>query len=225
MTQSTEADRLVILRAFRPGGEAIPTCECLDDDTLAALAEGILEPETRDDALSHVAGCDRCRRIAASVARAIADPEVARAARAERFARGSRVRRFTAASLIVAAAAALVLLVLPSHVEESLPTHRTRPIAAAAPPEVLRPIGTVAEARTFSWGPVPGADRYRVSLFDAVGAVLYEAELTGTVLTLPDTVRAVPGETYWWKVDARLGFDRWVGSSLIEFSVEVVSPQ
>jgi hypothetical protein len=66
---------------------------------------------------------------------------------------------------------------------------------------------------------VSGADRYRVTLFDADGAVRYEIELAGTVVILPDSVLPAPGGTYWWRVDARLGFDRWAGSALIEFSV------
>ena len=223
MTGHNEADRLTGLRAFRPGGELVPTPQCLDDDTLAALAEGRLGPEARDTALAHVAGCDRCRRVVASVARAIADPEVAREVRAVELAGRPRVRRFTAVGLGVAAAAALVLLAWPSRIEDPLSSHRARPITAAAAPEAVRPVGTVAEAGSLSWKPVSGADRYRVTVFDAVGSVRYETELADTVLSLPDSVLAAPGETCWWRVDARLGFDRWVGSTLIEFTVEDVS--
>jgi len=66
---------------------------------------------------------------------------------------------------------------------------------------------------------VPGADRYRVTLFDASGHVLYETQLAGTVAVLPDTVVLVAGRPYLWKVAARTGWDRWSPSELVEFSL------
>jgi hypothetical protein len=83
----------------------------------------------------------------------------------------------------------------------------------------MSPVGAVAAAPLLRWAPVDGADRYRVTLFDADGEVLYETELTDTVAPVPDTVAVLPGQTYLWKVEARTDFDRWVGSELVEFSI------
>jgi len=34
----------------------------------------------------------------------------------------------------------------------------------------------------------------------------------------------VSGRPYLWKVEARIGFDRWVTSTLVEFSIAAPSP-
>lgn len=69
------------------------------------------------------------------------------------------------------------------------------------------------------WSPVAGADRYRVTVFDATGGVVYASESADTVLAFPDSITLVPGASYLWKVDARTGFDRWATSELAEFRV------
>jgi hypothetical protein len=219
MTGPNESDRLTRVRALRSDSEAMVTPSCLDEDTLAALAEGMVEPDRRPSALSHLAGCGRCRRAVASVARALANPEVAGEIRSLERSGRRPVRHFVPAALGVAAAAAIILFAWLPQLEDPTQPHRASPITAAPAPEAVGPVGPVSEAQSLRWTPVSGADRYRVTLFDAGGSVVYEAELTGTSLILPDSVQLVPGRTYGWKVDARLGFDRWAGSKLIEFSI------
>jgi hypothetical protein len=193
-----------------------PTPECLDDDTIAALADGTLAPVTRAVVLPHVAGCARCRTAVASVARALADTGVAR--EVERVDGGRR--RFYRIALPVAAAAALLLVLMwPRQVEDGGPLHRAPPITASAVPVPLSPIGTVADAGVLRWTAVAGADRYRVTLSDAGGRVLYEMQVADTVAALPDSLVLVPGRSYVWLVEARIGFDRWSVSRLVEFSV------
>jgi hypothetical protein len=220
MIEPHDVKRLATVRVGRAGGESLPTPHCLYDDSIAALAEGVLDAGARAAGVAHLAVCDRCRRAVASVARALADPVVAREVRAVELAGRPRIRRFGWAALGAAAAAAVLLLVVPREVEEPLPPHRALPITAAPAPEAVWPVGPVAEARSLRWTPVSGADRYRVTLFDADGAVRYETELAGTVVDLPDSVLPAPGEAHWWRVEARLGFDRWAASALIEFIVE-----
>lgn len=212
-------------RALAPHarGDHPSTPDCLDEDTLTALAEGTLDAETHTAVTPHVASCPRCRHLVASVARAIADPDVAKEIRAlvGDAAEGSRRRRVQRTGWIaagVAAASVLLLLAWPPPLDEPLP-HRALPMTAAPAPEAVSPVGTVAEARSLRWTAAPGADRYRVTLFDAAGTILYETELADTVAVLPDSVLPVPGVTYWWEVEARVGFDRWAASGLIEFSV------
>ena len=99
------------------------------------------------------------------------------------------------------------------------PGHRAPPPATATTPVPLAPIGPVADAAILRWSAVAGADRYRVTLFDAGGRVVYEARLPDTVAALPDSIVLAPGRTYLWKVEARTGFDRWAASELVEFSI------
>jgi hypothetical protein len=77
----------------------------------------------------------------------------------------------------------------------------------------------VADATTLLWTAVAGADRYRVTLSDALGGVLYETQLADTVAALPDSIALVSGRSYVWMVEARTGFDRWSTSRLVEFSI------
>lgn len=208
------------LQALR-GGEIrtdAPTAACLDDDAVAALAEGSLDAASRSAMLPHLAACPRCRRAVASVARALADSSVAREITA---AEGGGRRRFYRVALIAlpAAAALVLLLARPWTPDQGAPLHRAPTITAGAGPTLVSPVGAVADARALRWSGVPGADRYRVTLFDAGGRVLYETELADTRAALPDSIVLVPGQPYLWKVEARTGFDRWSASELIEFSI------
>jgi hypothetical protein len=196
-----------------PAGAVTP--ECLDDDTLAALAEGSLDASARPVALAHLAECPRCRGVVASVARALADTKVSR----EVGAAEGRGRRFYRVALPAAAAAALIILALPRPSGDGELAHRGPTITASTAPEPVSPVGAVAEPRSLRWASVAGADRYRVTLFDATSRVLYERVLSDTEAVLPDSIRFAPGRSYLWKVDARTGYDRWAASSLVEFRV------
>ena len=225
MTGPDEAEGLRRLLLAHAGGDVPLTPECVDDDTIAALAEGSLDDRERDAVLAHVGACARCRGLVASVARALSDPAVAREIRAVEHGRQSdgaygrrRRGRLAAGGAAAAAAAAVLLLARPGQIHEP-PPHRASPITLAPAPEAIRPVGPVERASMLAWKPVPGADRYRIALFDAGGAVLYEAESPDTVAALPDSVLPRPGATYWWQVEARVGFDRWAASDLVEFSV------
>jgi hypothetical protein len=206
--------------AYRTRGDAARAEGCLDDATAAALAEGSLDAAARTAVMPHLAACVRCRHLVATVAAALSDRDVARAILAAESGARPRWRvpfgGRTAAG--VAAAAILLLLTWPAPPEDVSP-HRASPITAAPAPDAVAPLGAVAGARALRWTAVPGSDRYRVTLFDAEGNVLYGVELAHTVVALPDSVLPAPGGTYWWTVEARLGFDRWVASDLFEFSV------
>src|SRR5213593_1160321 len=70
----TDFDRLDRLRElFHTRETPIAKPECLDEHTVAALADGALDAKTRGRALAHVATCALCRRAVASVVEALAD--------------------------------------------------------------------------------------------------------------------------------------------------------
>ena len=191
-----------------------PTPDCLQDDLIAAVADGSLAPDARAAVLAHVASCSRCRDAVASVARALADPAVAR----ELSASPNGRRRYRIA--VPLAAAAVLLLLLWSPGNDPTSGHRGAPPPPPATTPIPRfPVGTVAIVNDLRWSPVAGADRYRVTVFDAKGSVVYATETSGSDVAFPDSIALVPDAAYLWKVDARTGFDRWVASDLVEFRV------
>jgi hypothetical protein len=81
------------------------------------------------------------------------------------------------------------------------------------------PIAPVAGARTggpLIWSRVDGADRYRVTVFDSGGSPLWQEATRDTTLVLTAD-RLTGGARHHWKVEARLGIDRWTASPLAEF--------
>lgn len=204
-----------LLRATAPRpGPAGP--DCLDEATIAAMADGALDAGSRTVATQHLASCARCRTAVAAVSRIMADAAVAKeAAAAERLVAAWRWHL----PVGLAAAAIILLFAWPRPVDDGRLVHRAPTITAATQPVVLAPVGAVADAATFRWAAVAGADRYRLTLFDSAGRVLYETLLGDTAVALPDSVALSPGRTYFWKVEARTGWDRWSASELVEFSI------
>ena len=194
------------------------TRDHLDLDTLGAMAEGALDAESRAAALPHLASCAQCRADLASITRALAEPELVREIRAVET---PAPKRWWRVAVPVAAAALLLVLIRPDALFRSDPVgrHRSPALTNGTAPSGMIPTGTVASVPRLVWRPVEGADRYRVTLFDAGGRTLYEAEPRDTVVFLPDSLRITPGERYLWRVEAQVGFDRWVASDLIEFTV------
>ena len=220
----TETDRLDRLRGYFHTGEIpIATPHCLEAETLGALADGTLQADARARALEHLAACAFCRRAVASVTEALADGPITHEidvveGRARRW---GKVLRVTVP--LAAAATVLILLWSPENVADS--PHRGGETAQTVSPTPRAPRGTVASTQRMMWAGVPGSDRYRVTVFDAQGDVLYENQLSDTVATVPDTVRFIPGRLYLWKVEARTGWDRWVSSELVEFTIARAPPE
>jgi hypothetical protein len=215
----TDFDRLDRLRGhFHTSETAIAKPDCLDEHTVAALADGNLEAEARGRALTHVATCALCRRSVASVAEALADGPITREIEVVEGRRRRRVPLLRIAVPLGAAATVLLLLWSPALNQSSV--HRgSPPPLSTATPVPHAPVGTVAAVHDFRWSYVAGADRYRVTVFDAAGSVLFAAEASDTIVAFPDSIALAPGAAYLWKVDARTGFDRWAGSVLTEFSI------
>jgi hypothetical protein len=188
---------------------------CLDDHTIAALAEGTLDGPARVAALPHIASCARCRVAIASVSAALSEPSLAREIATTARAR-PRLPRIAVAAL---AAAVLLIVAVPRRGNEDGPLHRSPGITAVASPVLVAPAGVVRDVGALRWATVGGADRYRATLFDGTGVVLYEIQTADTVVALPDSVRLAPGRSYLWKVEARTGWGRWSASELIVFTI------
>lgn len=117
----------------------------------------------------------------------------------------------------LAAAATLVLLLMP---QGRSPGHREPLVVTTQAPVGIAPSGNVTGPGAMVWSRVPGADRYRVSVFDSAGRVLWEQATPDTAMALPSSVRLAPHAVHFWRVYARTGYDRWVESSLMEFRIE-----
>ena len=215
----SDFDRLDRLRGlFHTRETPIAKPDCLDVHTVAALAESSLDPEARGRALAHVATCALCRRAVASVAEALAAVPITHEIEIVegRRRRGGPILRIA----VPLAAAATVLLLLWSPAADRFPRHRGPPPPPPATTPIPRsPVGAVAAVNDLRWSHVAGADRYRITVFDATGGVVFAAEASDTVVAFPDSITLVPGASYLWKVDARTGFDRWAASELTEFRV------
>ena len=175
---------------------------------------------------SHYLTCERCQnelRLALAIREAL--PEVREAglhapAELEVSVISSRFRGRTAAALAAAAVLAGLLLVRPFKLnEESAPVHRDEATAVEVAPSLRAPGGVVATVETFQWSQVPAADLYRLTVYDAEAAVVWEVETRDTLITPPDGTEFEPDARYIWQVAARVGFDRWVSSELVEFTI------
>jgi hypothetical protein len=183
------------------------------------MAAGDATADARAD-VKHIAACAYCRRRVASVVRALADPEVAREiVAADHSTKRPRLRSRTFVPLAAAAAAVLLFVVLPRPSDEGVDSHRAPTLTEGTVPALIFPLGTVSRVDTLRWAAVDGADRYRVTLFDAAGNVVHETQLRDTVAALPDSIELAPRRPYLWKVEARTAFDRWSASDLVEFSL------
>ncbi len=198
---------------------------CLDELAIAELVDGVAEAEHRAAMLAHVAGCATCRSRIASVARLLDEPELRSELEAidqptvrRRVLRPARVAGIAG----LAAAAALILLVArPGTLQElgDSSEHRDPVITLAVPPSTVQPVGAVEVLTTLVWTSVPRADLYEVTLFGSDGTVLWEAQISDTFALLPDSVPVLTAASYFWRVRARTGWDRWTESELTEFTL------
>src|SRR6266545_1846247 len=187
----SDFDRLDRLRGFFHTRETpIAKPDCLDEHTVAALADGTLDAETRGRALAHVATCALCRRAVASVAEALATVPITHEIE---IVEGRRRRRGPVLRVAVPlAAAATVLLLLWSPADDRSPGHRGATPPPATTPVPRSPLGAVAAVSDLRWSQVAGADRYRVTVFDAAGDAVYATEALDTVVAFPDSILLVP---------------------------------
>jgi len=173
---------------------------------LAAYLDGALPMEARRQLETHAAGCPTCRA------------EMTAAVHILRKAPGRRGRTF-ALPLGVAAAAALVVLLVHSPEHASQPSPRREAAVTAMPaPIALAPRGEVKAATVLLWSSVPRATRYRVLVADQGGDAVLRAETADTTLAIPDSVSLQAGASYVWKVEAEVGFGRWVASEMVPFT-------
>jgi hypothetical protein len=223
------ADIRRVIRGIEPSAldRSVAGDECLDEIALAEFAQGRSDADHRTGRIGHLAVCAHCRGELASIADVLGDPHVVAEIQGGTKASsrtGSRSRWFGIVGL--AAAASIVAIAWPRNASRSSQQpHRAPTITATAAPAAISPSGDVGTVGTLQWAAVPGADGYRVTVFEAGGRVMYQTQIVGTVVALPDSVVIVPHRSYLWKVEARTEFERWTSSELTEFRVDRGRPQ
>jgi hypothetical protein len=201
-----------------------------DEITDRALIEGYVADrlgEAETEAFeSHYLTCERCQnevRLALAIREAL--PEVREAglhapAESEVSVISRRLKVGAAAALAVAAVLAGLLLIPPAQLDrESAPAQRDEATGVEVAPSLGPPVGLVVSVEMFEWSQVPAADLYRITVYDAEGAVVWEAETRDTLITPPDSTEFEPDARYVWTVAARVGFDRWLSSELVDFTI------
>jgi hypothetical protein len=205
------------------------TEDCLDEESIAGLAEGNIDLGGSPVIITHVLGCARCARELASVSRLLDDEEVRRA-QETRHPNGSPARQrwpFVLGGLSVAAAAMLVVVLRPTLSSKvTKPTYREESVTSVAAPVLISPLGVATAPDTFRWSAVPRADRYRITVFDRGGAVVWETLTRDTAVALPDLLWHSVDATYLWRVEARVGWeDRWAASDLTTLTTRRPAPR
>lgn len=178
---------------------------------------------------AHYLTCDRCQRelrFGLAIRAALGEdssnePAVSGASPGSSdLPNRSRFRWAGAAALAAAAVLGGLLLAGPGDVLETpVSEHRQLERAPLVAPEPLEPVQEIGGVDAFLWRSVPDADLYRFTLYRADGELVHEAETTDTVLDAWGDMRLQAGEIYLWKVEARVGWDRWIESGLAPFSV------
>lgn len=179
---------------------------------VAAYLDRTLSPSDRSRVEEHLADCDVCRAEVIEVARLL---------------RTQPHRRSWHVPIGVAAAAAAVLLLVwrrPVEKPPLPPNYREPVVTSAAAPSAIAPRGAMTAASRFVWSGVPHADRYRLTVFDGTGSVVWETLTADTAAGLPEGIRLQRGTSYLWKIEAQTGWNRWVGSDLVEFSLGPARP-
>jgi hypothetical protein len=202
------------------------TCEAVQDgDLVARYVTDRLDPDALEEFEAHMLTCDRCQDEV-RLALALQEELPAQVGDASVLAGAARrPRRLPLAAVgtgLAAAAALLLVLVLPrsANLPTGLPDHRA-PSGIETPAELapvpLAPVGAVERVSDLIWSRVDGANRYRVTLLDEGGNVVWESETPDTTIAIPPAQSLASGTTYFWKVDARFGFERWLASDVAEF--------
>jgi len=172
---------------------------------VAAFLDRSLSAAEQSRIEAHLADCEECRTEVVEVADLV---------------RTQPLRRRWYLSVGLAAAAVLLVVTATIPLWRQGEESREPVITLAPAPHLLAPVDRVALVDTLRWTSVARADRYRVRLFDANGALLFEQSTTDTLLALPASTTLQPGATYYWMVEARAGWDRWSASPLTAFVPE-----
>lgn len=156
---------------------------------------------------AHLASCSECRGLLVGAHGVLA-------------AAGRPARRALGAGAIAAAVAAALFVFVRTGESPDLRRHSTL-LRDAAGPIPLIAYGPSGEAPVgplrFTWGSMPGALSYHLTVTRADGEAVWSHDGADTVAVLPSTADIVGGATHFWAVDALLADGTTVTTGLREF--------
>lgn len=165
---------------------------------MATYLDRRLGAADRDRVEGHLAGCAECRQEMIQVQGLLG--------------RSGRPRRLLLGAGLLAAAAALILIVLPASVG---------PVRSGGAPSILTAYGPTGDvplsSLRFVWGAAPGVATYRLTVSGVDGVPLWSGSVADTVMALPDSVRLQADQRYVWFADALLGDGSTRSTGLHEF--------
>ncbi|HLB11233.1 MAG TPA: hypothetical protein VK617_17010 [Gemmatimonadaceae bacterium] len=176
-------------------------------DDLASYVDATGTPALRARVEAHLADCTECCA------------EVIAVSRLMRIRSPGRRWHLPA---IAAVAAAIFLIVVGRQLSvrtESPAVLREPVITTTVAPTVVAPRGAITETPCLVWTSVPHADLYRITLFDDAGGSIWESQTRDTSAALPASIHLADRASYYWRIEAQTGWNRWVASDLIEFSI------
>jgi Putative zinc-finger len=179
----------------------------MNDLQIAAYIDRGLSGTERDQIEAHLAECAECRRH-------VLDTD-------ELIRRVRRPKRLVIGSALVAAAAALIIVAVPSlrRSDGTLENPLYRDVPASSS---LIAYGPTGESRVgslrFVWSPAQGAMSYRLTVSRADGATLWTQSGRDTVAALPTSVTLHVGDRYFWVSDALLADGGSRSTGLREFT-------
>lgn len=188
--------------------DAVNQSHLTEDEVVAYLGHELKDQPLRQ-VEQHLALCTQCRDEIVEAREILGQP---------------RRSRWPILAPVVAAAAAIVLFIVwpvNPDTQPGPPQHRDAPLSgvATSAPSPITPVGQAIRLEEMVWSRVGDADRYRLTLYDADGDVVWRATTTDTSIPFPDSVELQQSRPYLWKVEARVGWDVWQSSDLTQFEL------
>jgi anti-sigma factor RsiW len=176
-----------------------------DGDVLGRYFDHALGPDERAQVETHLADCAECRATLYEVGSIL----------------HTQPRRRWASLVPLVAAAAVLLLVWSGsdHRPPTGPVTRDPALTTTRAPQPVAPLGSVSRVEVLQWSPVPGALRYRLTVFSGDGEVVWRTTVTDTAVAPPDSLRWIALTPYYWQIKAETSHGRWVESELVTFTL------
>ncbi len=180
--------------------------EHMSADRISAYLGGALSESDRNAFERRLLVCADCRQDLAEASQLV----------------GAKRSRWLTVGAPLAAAAVLMVIVLPITTSNEGPTLRGPQLEGVAEFAVVTPSDNAVvnpDSLVFQWRSVGVDAHFQFTLTDANGDVVYSLSTSDTVLTLPRSVGLTPGAQFYWYVDALLEGARSSTTGVLEFAV------
>lgn len=168
------------------------TVSHLSAEDAAGFLDGRLSREVNARIEKHLAACRECRDDLGASARLLPASRIS----------WPIVRIVTG----IAAAALITIVIRSATLSGGAPDQQRagqvdlQPLAQSPADGALVPAGHVV----LTWSFAVAQSSYRVTVTDSLGSTVWSAESRDTVVSLPNSVRLVAGDAYYWYVEALL---------------------